>query len=219
MSPLDMMNVPPIKVAIIEENAKLRESLAILIDGESGFRCVGKHRTPERALCHLPLEKPDVVLMDIDWAVRPGVECVRKLRLAMPSLRIILHTVYEDAERLFKSLHAGAHGYLLKRTTPAKLLEAIAEVHGGGAPMTPRFARMVVEHFHQLDTVHAATDTDSLTSRETEILDSLSKGYRNKEIADRLGITVDTVRAHLRSIYEKLHVGSRTAAVRQYLNE
>jgi len=213
-----MTNDPPIRVSIVEDNAKLRESLAILIDGQSGFRCVSTHRTPEKALHQLPQEKPDVVLMDIDWAGKSGVECVRKLRRSMPSLKIIMHTVYEDEERLFKSLRAGASGCLLKGTPPARLLEAIAEAHEGGAPMSRRFARMVVEHFHHLETHQADADAESLTSREAEILNSLAKGYRNKEIADVLGITTDTVRAHLRSIYEKLHVGSRTAAMRQYLN-
>lgn len=213
-----MTNAPPVRVSIVDDNAKLRESLAILIDGESGFRCVSTHRTAESALGHLRQEKPDVVLMSIDWAGKSGLECVRKLKRAMPSLKIIMHTVHEEEESLFQSLRAGASGYLLKRTTPARLLEAIAEVHEGGAPMTPRIARMVVEHFHEFETAEAESRSEILTRRESEILDNLSKGYRNKQIADLLGITIDTVRAHLRSIYDKLHVDSRTAAVRQYLS-
>lgn len=209
----------PIKVSIVEDNDKLRESLAIMIDGASGFACVSTHASAEEALRQIPQRKPDVVLMDIHLAGKSGVECVQELKVAMPSLRIIMHTVYEDEEQLFKSLRAGASGYLLKRTTPAKLLEAISEVNAGGSPMTAQIARMVVEHFHQFEATKPSSPSETLTAREREILDHLAKGYRNKEIADMLSLSTDTVRAHLRKIYEKLHVSSRTAAVVKYLNK
>ncbi len=213
------MNAAPIKVSIVEDNAKLRESLAILIGGGSGFRCVSTHATAEEALRQIPLKKPDVVLMDIVLAGKSGVECVKELKALLPQIKIIMHTVYGDEEQLFKSLRAGASGYLLKRTPPGKLLEAIAEAHEGGAPMTAQIARMVVEHFHHYDPAQAGKETERLTGREREILDQLAKGYRNKEIADMLSIGIDTVRAHLRSIYEKLQVSSRTEAVVKYLTK
>ena len=177
-----MTNALPIKVSIVEDSARLRESLAIMIGGGSGFRCVSAHANAEEALCQIPQKKPDVVLMDINLAGASGVECVRKLKALMPALKIIMHTVYEDEDQLFKSLHAGASGYLLKRTPPAKLLEAIAEVHNGGAPMTAQIARMVVEHFHQLGPARAPNETESLTGREREILESLSKGIAIKKL-------------------------------------
>lgn len=216
--PFNMSDSTGIKVSIVEDNVRLRESLAIMIDGGNGFSCVSTHATAEDALRQIPQKKPDVVLMDINLAGKSGVECVQKLKAILPSLKIIMHTVYEDEEQLFKSLRAGASGYLLKRTTPAKLLEAIAEVHAGGAPMTGQIARMVVEHFHQ-ENSGSALEKENLTQREREILDHLSKGYRNKEIGDMLGIGIDTVRSHLRNIYEKLHVSSRTEAVIKYLNK
>ncbi|MDB6027402.1 MAG: DNA-binding response regulator [Verrucomicrobiales bacterium] len=208
-----------INVSIVEDNTKLRESLAIMIDGGSGFHCVSTHATVDEALRQIPLKKPDVVLMDINLAGKSGVECVQKLKATMPALKVIMHTVYEDEEQLFKSLRAGASGYLLKRTPPAKLLEAIAEVHGGGSPMTSQIARMVVEHFHGVAGASGETNNEGLTARERDILDHLAKGFRNKEIADLLGIGIDTVRAHLRNIYEKLHVSSRTEAVVKYLKK
>jgi DNA-binding NarL/FixJ family response regulator len=214
-----MTDSQPIKVSIVEDNAKLRESLAIMIDGGNGFCCVSSSGTVDEALRQIPQKKPDVVLMDINLSGKSGVECVQKLKSAMPSLRIIMYTVYEDEEQLFKSLRAGASGYLLKRTPLAKLLEAIAEVHAGGSPMTGHIARMVVEHFHEFERAKPGNEDGQLTGREREILDLLSKGYRNKEIADVLNIGIDTVRSHLRNIYEKLHVSSRTAAVVKYLNK
>ena len=206
----------PIKVSIVEDNDKIRESLAILIDGGSGFSCVSSHASAEEALQEIPLEKPDVVLLDINLPNMSGVECVRELKAATPSLKIIMHTVYEDRERLFSSLRAGADGYLLKRTPPGKLLEAIAEVHSGHAPMSGQIARLVVDYFHQNN---LAGKTDPLTPREQEILEHLAKGYRYKEIADTLGIGFATVRTHLRNIYEKLHVSSRTEAVVKFLGK
>lgn len=214
-----MTSAAVIKVSIVEDNHKLRESLAIMIDGAGGFACVSTHATAEEAVRQIPQRKPDVALIDINLAGKSGVECVQELKALMPGLKIIMHTVYEDEDQLFRSLRAGASGYLLKRTPPAKLLEAILEVHHGGSPMTAQIARMVVEHFHKFDPGRASGPEETLTAREREILDHLAKGFRNKEIADMLGVSIDTVRAHLRKIYEKLHVSSRTAAVLKYLNK
>lgn len=203
----------PIKVSIVEDNPKIRESLAVLIDGGSGFSCISTHESAEEACRQIPLKKPDVVLMDINLAEMSGIECVQKLKATMPTVKIVMHTVYDDEDQLFKSLRAGADGYLLKRTPPVKLLESLAEVCNGSSPMSGQMARMVVEYFHQRSSVA----TERLTDREKEILEQLAKGYRSKEIADALGVSIDTVRSHLRSIYEKLHVNSRTEAVIKYL--
>ena len=211
-----MNSSPPIKVSIVEDNDKIRESLAIVIDGSGGFACVSTHETAEEACKQIPLKKPDVVLMDINLAAKmSGVDGVRKLRETMPKVKILMHTVYEDREKIFESLRAGANGYLLKRTPPAKLLEALAEVHSGYAPMSGPIAGMVVEYFHQ----RKNESTDDLTAREKEILDHLAKGYRYKEIAEALGIGFATVSTHLHNIYEKLHVSSRTEAVVKYLGK
>jgi len=204
----------PIRVAIVEDDDYIRESLVMLIRGSGGFECVGAFRTAEEACRQIPEKKPDVILMDINLPKMSGVECVRELKAHTPSLKIVMHTVYNDGQQLFESLRAGADGYLLKRTPPSKLLESLAEVHQGSSPMTGEMARMVVEYFH-----HRANSGggEHLTNREKEVLENLAEGYRYKEIADRLEIAVGTVRTHLKSIYDKLHVTSRTEAVVKYL--
>lgn len=207
----------PIKVAVVEDSEKIRESLIALLSGSAGFRCVGHYGSAEEAIKSLRLSQPDVVLMDINLPDMTGIECVKKLKGQLPSVKFIMHTVYEDEELLFKALRAGAHGYLVKRTPPAKLLESIAEVHDGSSPMSGHIARMVVQYFHQGSDREEATE--SLTDREREILEHLAKGYQNKEIAGLLGIGFDTVRSHLKNIYEKLHVSSRTEAVIKYLGK
>ena len=205
----------PIKVSIVEDDADVRNSLAILLNGSEGFVCVSSHRTAEEALEQIPAKGAQVVLMDINLPRQSGIECVRQLKGRLPKLQILMLTMYEDTDLIFNSLTAGASGYLLKRTPPAKLLEAIEEVHKGGAPMSGKIARIVVQHFQNLKAPSA--ETAALSPREREILDLLAKGHRYKEIAELLCISFDTVRAHLRNIYEKLHVRSRTEAVVKYL--
>jgi DNA-binding NarL/FixJ family response regulator len=204
-----------ISVSIVEDDAGIRESIAVLIDGSPGFRCLSTHATAEEALRKIPANPPDVILMDINLPGMSGVECVQKLRALLPRLHVLMLTMYEDGDLIFKSLTAGASGYLLKRTPPAKLLEAIEEVHRGASPMSGKIARIVVQHFQNLKP--ASPETEQLTPRENETLELLAKGYRYKEIADKLGISFDTVRSHLRNIYDKLHVHSRTEAVVKYL--
>ena len=204
-----------IKIAIVEDNESFRESLAILVGGAPGFRCVGAHPSAEIALERIPLENPDVVLMDINLPGQSGIACVQKLKTRLPQLAIMMLTAFDDAEKIFDSLAAGACGYLLKRTPPNQLLEAIHEVHRGGSPMSTQIARKVVETFQRRPV--SPTPEGVLTGREQEILAHLAKGYRNKEIADILSISMDTVRTHLRHIYEKLHVQSRTEALLKYL--
>jgi DNA-binding NarL/FixJ family response regulator len=205
-----------IKVSVVEDNQRFRESLRVMLDGYPGFRCAGAHGTAEEALARIPREQPDVVLMDIELPKCNGIECVRELKRRMPSLPIMMLTAYDDPERIFDSLRAGACGYLLKRTPPGELLEAIQELHRGGSPMSTQIARRVVASLHQSPT--SATTTGTLTEREEQILSRLAKGYSNKEIADLLSVSLETVRTHLRHIYEKLHVHSRTEAVVKYLN-
>lgn len=206
----------PIKVAIVEDDARFRESLAVLINGADGFRCVGAYPNAETALRELPRAWPDVLLMDINLPKMSGIECVQRLKEANRALQVIMVTVYMDSEQIFKSLKAGASGYLIKKTSPAKLLEAIAEVHAGGSPMSNQIARRVVQFFQEVEP-NAADETRNLSKRELEILGYLAKGYQYKEIAETLCISFQTVCAHVRHIYEKLHVRSRTEAVVKFL--
>ncbi|MEQ2008198.1 MAG: response regulator transcription factor [Limisphaerales bacterium] len=205
----------PIKVSIVEDDDQVRQSLTVLLNGSDGFGCVSAHRSAEEATMEIPLHVPDVVLMDINLPRQSGVECVRQLKTRMPQLQFLMLTMYEDADLIFNSLTAGASGYLLKRTSPSKLLEAIEEVHRGGAPMSSKIARIVVQHFQNQK--GPAPETLVLSPREREVLDLLAKGHRYKEIAELLSISFDTVRAHLRNIYDKLQVRSRTEAVVKYL--
>jgi DNA-binding NarL/FixJ family response regulator len=204
-----------IKVSIVEDDNRIRESLAVLIDGGENIRCISTHPTAEEAIAQIPLKKPDVVLMDINLPKMSGIECVRKLKTLAPKLQILMLTMYEDDDLVFQSLMAGASGYLVKRTSPAELLQAIEEVHSGASPMSGKIARTVVEYFQKLQT--ASPQDENLSKREQEILDLLVKGYRYKEIADALSISFETVRSHLKNIYDKMHVHSRTEAVVKYL--
>ncbi len=205
-----------IKVTIVEDTDEIREGLAVLINGSDGFSCVGTYPSGEAALKGIPSSMPDVVLMDIGLPGMSGIECVHRIKSGYPKIQCMMLTVYEDDERIFDSLIAGASGYILKKTPPAKLLEAILDVHKGGSPMSSQIARKVVQTF-QKDGI-SIQDTENLTRREEEILSYLAKGFRYKEIADTLFISIETVRTHIRNIYEKLHVRSRTEAVLKYLN-
>ncbi len=204
----------PINVAIVEDNRGTRESLMELL-GRSGLRCVGAHGTGEEALQGVPTQNPDVVLMDINLPGMTGVECVGKLKQQFPKLQILMLTTYEESDLIFASLRAGASGYLLKNMLPVEVIQAVEQVHSGGAPMSMQIARKVVNHFQQIR--EPVNEVDKLTKRELEILSLLAKGYLYKEIGDQLGITLSTVRAHLHAVYEKLHVQSRTQAVVKFL--
>lgn len=205
----------PIQVAIVEDDDEIRASLSDRIKGSSSLELVGCCADAETALSELPRSKPDVVLMDINLPRMDGVECVRRLKAQLPDTQFVMLTVYEDNNRLFQSLTAGASGYLLKRTSPAKLLAAIREAEAGGSPMTPQIARRVVQHFRNLP--QPSSDLEKLTPRENDVLDQLSKGFRYKEIVENLGISQGTLNGYIRSVYEKLHVQSRTEAVVKYL--
>jgi DNA-binding NarL/FixJ family response regulator len=206
-----------IQIAIVEDEKAVRDGLKLLIDGTEGYKCVALYPNAEQALGEIFDANPDVVLMDIHLPGMSGIECVRRLKKEEPDFQIVMLTVYEDDEEIFKSLAAGAHGYILKKTPPAKLLEAISEVHNGGSPMSSQIARRVVDFFQTKEV--GTKQTENLTEREQEILSFLSKGYRYKEIADVLCISIETVRTHIRNIYEKLHVHSRTEALLKYLGK
>jgi DNA-binding NarL/FixJ family response regulator len=204
-----------IKVSIVEDNRGTRESLTELLGRAPVLRCVGAHPNGEEALRDIPTEAPDVVLMDINLPGMSGIECVARLKERLPKLQVLMLTTYEESDLIFDSLRRGASGYLLKNMPPSELIQAVEQVHAGGAPMSMQIARKVVNHFQQIR--QPGSDVERLTKREQEILALLAKGYLYKEIADQLGITLSTVRAHLHAIYEKLHVQSRTEAVVKFL--
>jgi len=202
------------KVAIVEDNNVMRNTFRQWIDAAPGFKCVVACATAEEALAEIPQLKPDVVLMDVHLPGQSGIACTAQLKEKLPGVQIIIVTVYRDHQMIFQALQAGACGYLLKRSSPEELLKAISEVLSGGAPMTGEIARMLVEAFQKKP---GNASGHELTDREEEILVLLAEGLSNKEIADRVKISYDTVRAHLRHIYEKLHVRGRTEAVKKYL--
>ncbi len=211
----------PIQVALVEDDDGVRANLAAMINSAPGFRCQATYPDGAAALQGIPGNCPDVVLMDINMPGMLGTDCVRRLKVLVPRLPVLMLTVYDDNEQIFKSLMAGATGYLLKRTSREKLLEAIEECTSGGAPMSRQIARRVVQFFHQMDqngtVAKPPPQLEGLTEREEQVLALLAKGHSYKEIADLLNISFETVRTHVRSIYDKLHVHSRTEATLKYL--
>jgi DNA-binding NarL/FixJ family response regulator len=203
------------KVAIVEDNATLRQYLAEFVGGTAGLKVVCTCGSAEEALVKLPAHQPEVVLMDIHLPGESGIACTARLRELMPDLQVIMLTVYKDIKMIFQALKAGACGYVLKRADEQEILDAIAEVRAGGAPMTSEVARMVVRSFREEPL--AAAGTEQLSARENELLALLSEGLSNKEIASQLNISFATVRTHLMHIYEKLHVRCRTEAAAKYL--
>ena len=206
-----------IAVSIVEDDPQVRSSLAKLIDSSPGYRCVSRHGSAEDALLEIPKVKPEVVLMDINLPGLNGVECVRRLKPQLPGAQMIMLTVYQNTEHIFNALAAGATGYMLKQTPPAELLQAIKEVHGGGSPMSSHIARKIVQSFQH--TATASAEAESLSPREAEVLELLAKGFLYKEIAEQMKVSYATVHTHIRHIYEKLHVRSRTEAVAKHLGQ
>jgi len=202
-------------VAVVEDNATFRSFLADLVNATRGHRVVCTCGSAEEALAQIPKHRPDVVLMDIHLPGESGIVCTARLREALPQTQVIMLTVYKDIKMIFEALKAGACGYLLKRSKESEILEAIAEVRAGGAPMTGEIARLLVRSFRE--PARNKAEETSLSSRETEILAQLAEGLSNKEIAVRLSISVSTVRTHLLHIYEKLHVRGRTEAAAKFL--
>ncbi|MEO6549738.1 MAG: response regulator transcription factor [Ferruginibacter sp.] len=204
-------------VAIVEDNNDIRNALEQIIDMADGYTLAGSCVNGEEAIVHIPLMKPHVVLMDINLGGINGIEVVRKLKEEHPDILYMMCTVYEEDEKIFEALNAGASGYVLKKTAPDKLLDAIKELYEGGAPMSSQIARKVVATFQNKTSTTVTNDSlGVLSRREKEILESLSKGLLYKEIADHLFISPQTVRKHVYHIYEKLHVGNRIEAVNKF---
>ena len=203
-----------IKVGIVEDNRTLREGFETLINRTSGMQCICTCMTVEEALQQIPKAAPDVVLMDIQLPDGTGIECTAKIKEQLPGIHIVVVTVYEDSDRIFSALQAGACGYLLKRAQPERIIEAIQQAHDGDVPMTPEIAQKVIGQFRaQAET---ASEVENLTPRENEVLKYVMHGLTNKEISDRMGVTVAAVKFHLQHIYAKLHVHSRTEAALMY---
>ncbi len=202
-------------VAIVEDEAEIRNGVAEYINASEDFVCSGCYKNGEDAFREIPKRHVDVVLMDIQMPKMDGIECIRRLKEGNRDLHIMMLTVFEDEEKIFESLKAGADGYLLKTTQPDKLLEAIRELHNGGSPMSGSIARKVIGTFQTLP--KPKDETEDLSSREREILSYCAKGYMYKEIAEALSISIETVRTHIHHIYEKLHVRSRSEAIIKYL--
>jgi DNA-binding NarL/FixJ family response regulator len=202
------------KIAIVEDKKVIRESLMEFVHLDPESHCVCTCATGEEALIAIPKHLPDIVLMDIQLPNLSGIECTARLKQMMPALRIIVVTVYEDTDRIFNALRAGACGYLLKRYSPDEIVSAIREVRQGGAPMSREIARKVIASFQEPLT--RAIEVEDLTRREREILELLAEGFSNKEIADRCGLSGGTVRWHLQHVYEKLHVRTRTEAALKF---
>jgi DNA-binding NarL/FixJ family response regulator len=204
------------RIAIVEDNRVIGESLVEFIKTDPECECVCVCATAEQALKEIPKRQVDIVLMDIQLPDVSGIECTVRLKQLLPTVQIIMVTVYEDTERIFKALRAGACGYLLKRCTPEELVSAIREVRQGGAPMSREIARKVIVSFQE--PVTTAAEVEGLSPREREILELLAAGFPNKQIAARVGLTDGTVRWHLRHVYNKLHVRSRTEAALKFLS-
>jgi DNA-binding NarL/FixJ family response regulator len=200
-----------LRVAIVEDDLSWRANLEVLLGETEGLECVGSYGSGEAAVADLPRRRPQVVLMDINLPKMSGVECTRQLRALLPEVQIVMLTVYDDSDRIFQALQMGANGYLLKRASADEILQAIQDVHRGGAPMSAYIARKVVQSFQ-----HQAPSTrpdEVLSKRESEVLGYVSRGYSDKEVAEALGLTPATVRSYLKTIYGKLHVHSRTQAI------
>lgn len=206
-----------IKIMIVEDQEDVREGLRILINGSDGYRCIAACRTAEDALEKIHNETPDVVLMDIHLPGMQGTECVVHIKNLMPAVQVMMLTVFENSDEIFRSLEAGATGYLLKKTPPAKLLESIHDLVNGGSPMSCEIARKVVQAFHHSTQTRFADA--NLTAREEEILTYLAKGFLYKEIASALFINIETVRSHIHKIYHKLHVRTRSELLLKYLKQ
>jgi DNA-binding NarL/FixJ family response regulator len=206
---------PPLKIALVEDQPKVRENWTRLLNSFPDLTCVCTCKTGEEALRVIPEAAPDVVLMDIFLPRMSGIECTSKLKALLPQTQIVILTAMDDEELVFMALEAGADGYLLKRTKPADLRAALLDVLGGGAPMTSEIARRVIETFRRKG--KPQDESLRLSVREEQILVLLSKGYSNKMIADRLELSIDTVCHHLKHVFEKMHVSSRTEAVVRYM--
>lgn len=217
MNPEESREPRAVRVSVVEDDPVVREQLVYQLNRANGFKCVGSHPSAEAALAEIPQHEPDVVLMDINLPRMSGVDCVRELKRRLPKTQFVMVTVYEDGDAIFRSLLAGAVGYLLKGRSgsAAQVLEAVRDAARGGSPLNSLIARKIVQYFHRQP---ARSETDGVLSpREREVLELLAKGLPYKEIAGLLDVSVETVRKHCHHIYEKLQVSSRTEAVVKFL--
>ena len=207
----------PITVSIVEDHEQTRATIVSLLQKAPSLKCLSAYPTAEAALDGVPAQKPDVLLVDIRLPGLSGIQCVARLKSKMPDLRVLMLTTYEERELIFDSLRAGASGYMLKNTLRSELLQAVEQVEAGGAPMSMPIARKLVGYFQEQSAT--ASQVENLTEREREILTQLAKGLQYKEIADNIGVKLETVRSHIKHIYDKLHVRSRTEATLKFLRE
>ena len=207
--------VKPITISIVEDEKWMRNNLSRVITENPEFRLLGCYATAEEALENIANEQPDVVLLDINLPGMDGVECLRRIRMVLPNVQCLMLTVFEEGDKIFNSLRAGATGYLLKETSTDELLEAIHQVRGGGSPMSASIARKVVNYFSHMES--GTSDTEGLSRREKEVLELLAMGASYKEIASQLSLSLDTIRMNTRHIYTKLHVHSRGEATAKYM--
>ncbi len=207
----------PIRVTIVEDDAGMRETLRKIVQTAPMLSLDGAYESAEKGFEPIVANRPDVALVDINLPGRSGITLVAQLKERLPGLQVMMITVYQDGDQIFDSLQAGASGYLLKRSQPMEIIQAIVQLHAGGAPMSAEVARKVVDFFKRQ--TKTTSELKQLSARETEILRELSKGYRYKEIADHLKIGIETVRSHVHHIYEKLHVESRVEAVMKYIRD
>jgi len=203
-----------VNISIVDDDCELTDKIAAYLNNTANYRCLSTYFSAEEALAKLPKDRPDVVLMDINLGGMSGIECVRQLQPLLPGTPVVMLTVFEDTDKIMKAITAGASGYLLKRMPPSKLLDAIAEVLGGGSPMSAPVARKVIQLLKNMPVPDSA-ETE-LSERERQVLEAMAAGQFYKQIADQLGVSVHTVRSYIRRIYEKLHVRTRTEAVAKY---
>lgn len=198
-------------IVIVEDNLGLQTQLLKVVESATDIRCLGTFTTGEEAVPFILQKRPDVVLMDIKLPGKSGIQCVAEIKKAIPEMQLIMVTVYEDSERIFRALNAGASGYIIKSSPPEQLINAIRDVHNGGAPMSGTIARKVVQHFHSLAPL--GQETGDLSPREREVLDLLATGLIYKEISSQLNIGTETIRSHVKNICQKMHVRGRIEAV------
>ncbi len=201
-------------VVVVEDDKGLREQLVQILESTPDIQCMGAYTSAEEALPQILANNPDVVLMDIKLPHMSGIQCVAEIKKTSPNLQVIMVTVYEDSERIFRALKAGANGYLVKSSPPEQLLAAIRDVSQGGAPLSSHIASKVVKHFHMVG--NSPTESENLSPREREVLDLLAEGFIYKEIGDKLNIGTATVRTYVKNICQKMHVRSRLEAVAKH---
>lgn len=204
-------------VVVVEDDRGLREQLVLILGTAPDIKCLGAFASAEEALPQILAKNPDVVLMDIKLPGMSGIQCVAEIKKVAPAMQIIMVTIYEDSERIFRALKSGANGYLVKSSPPEQLLEAIRDVSKGGAPMSSHIASKVVKHFHLVG--HSPTESENLSPREREVLELLALGFIYKEIGDKLNIGTETVRTYVKNICQKMHVRSRLEAVAKHMQE